>query len=66
MQIIGSQVVNLRHNNTISEKFDNLRGGGDSKSEKERNKEKESNNFLEPSEHACLNENKEEKITYRI
>ena len=68
VQTTGPRAVGSGRNSTISDESDKFRGG-ESKSEEEDSKGEESNNLSgdsEPSEHARLNEVKEEGVGSRI
>ena len=63
------QVVDSKRDSTISDKSDKPRGEGESKSEEEDSKKRESNDLSEdsePSEHACLNKVEEEGVASKI
>ena len=69
VQTTGSRAVDSGRNSTISNKSDKPREGGESKSEEEDSKEKESDNpseDLEPLKHARLNKVKEEGVAFGI
>ena len=69
MQTTGPQAVDLRRDSTISNKSDELREGGESKSEEKNSKKEESNHPSEDSdssEHKCFNKVKEEGIVFGI
>ena len=69
VQTTGPQAVDSGRNSTTFDESNKPRGGGESKSEEEDSKEKESGDpsgDSEPSEHASLNEVKEEGIASKI
>ena len=69
MRTTGSRAVDSRRDSTTSDKFNKLRGGGESKFEEENSKEEESDNpsrDSEPSEHARLNKVKEGRVASGI
>ena len=69
VQTTGPQAVDSGRNSTTSDKSDEPRGGGESKSEEEDSEEKEFDNpsgDSEPLEHARLNKVEEEGIASRI
>ena len=69
MQTTGLRAVDSGHDSTISDKSDEPRGRGESKSEEEDSKEEESDNpsgDSKPSEHARLNKVEEERVASRI
>ena len=69
VQTTGPRAVDSGRDSTTSDKFDKPKGGGESKSEEKDSKEEKFNNpsgDSEPSEHACLNQVKEEGVASGI